>query len=56
MQILPGKVNEGMTLIGTQENRDPFEGKQDKAFKTREGLQNQDVKGKEQRPTLPISQ
>ena len=41
MQILPGKVNEGMTLIETQENRDPCVGKQDKASKTREGLQNQ---------------
>ena len=33
-----------MTLIGTQENRDPWEGEQE-AFKIREGLQNQGYKG-----------
>lgn len=36
MQVLPERVNEGKTLIGTQENRDLCQGKQDKAFKTRE--------------------
>ena len=36
MQVLPGRVNEGMTLIGIQENWDRCERKQDKAFKTRE--------------------